>query len=271
MKHLQQFLATCQTRSTREAYDERIGRFYRWLGRRSATKQVVRQYWTSMIGEGLANQTIKLHHQTLRQWFGWLMEEHQLKDNPVGKIRLDVPASQRRGFTAEEVEKLLLCANGEWKGMIILGYETSLRLGDIAMLQWSSVFLDGQMIHVTPSKTKRFAKTVSIPMTQRVVDLLTPMIPKTEGVQYLFPHASVHYRTDGAKSLSAQFHSLSKRAGVQNGGFHGLRHSFVSRLVDAGINHLTIMSMTGHSVGEIGRYAHPSDQAKREALTMLNR
>lgn len=260
-----------RTRATTVAYDERITRFYRWLGTKAATKQVLKQYLSSMIASGLANQTIKLHHQTLRQWFNWLVEEHQLKENPVGKIRLDVPESRRRGFTNEEVEKLLLCANGEWKAMILVGYETGLRLGDIATLQWPSVDLAERVISVMPSKTKRFAKKVSIPMTEQLAEQMKTIQPNMDHVQYVFPHASVHYRTDGSKSLSAQFHSLAKRAGVSNGGYHGLRYSFVSRLVDSGANHLVIISMTGHSISEVGRYAHPSNDAKRDALTMLNR
>jgi hypothetical protein len=59
---------------------------------------------------------------------------------------------ERRAFTVPEVKKVLAAANEEWRGMVLTGLYTGLRLGDIANLIWGSVDLKQQEINLLTGK-----------------------------------------------------------------------------------------------------------------------
>ena len=52
--------------------------------------------------------------------------------------------------------------------------------------------------------------------------------------------------------------------------FHDLRHTFASRLADAGVDAFTITELMGHSTLEMTkRYTHVTDERKRNAVAAL--
>lgn len=71
--------------------------------------------------------------------------------------------------------------------------------------------------------------------------------------------------------LPMEFRVICDAAGLPEHSFHSYRHGFVSRLLNQGVGHLVIASMTGHSLEQIETYAHVSADAKRAALGIMNR
>ena len=59
-------------------------------------------------------------------------------------------------------------------------------------------------------------------------------------------------------------------AKVTNFHFHDLRHTFASRLADAGVDAFTIAELMGHSTLEMTkRYTHVTDERKARAVAAL--
>jgi integrase len=214
------------------------------------------------------------------------MEEGLLGYNPAIGIKpllLD-DSIPREPFSREEVLALVEAATSEdWKGAVLFGAFTGLRLGDIASLSWGAVDLAAGMIRVTPKKTRRTKKEVVIPIHPELADFLerhpiggnrdeAPVFPSLDGVG-----------TSGGKGLSAQFVAIMKLAGVSRGessrsggeeggegeaayrvgrvvyarGFHSLRHTFTSWLANEDIPEDLRMLLTGHSDTAVHRgYTH---------------
>lgn len=63
--------------------------------------------------------------------------------------------SKRRPFTMAELRKILKVADEEWQGMILMGRNTGLRLGDIATLTWANIDLQNQQLYVATRKPGR--------------------------------------------------------------------------------------------------------------------
>jgi integrase len=69
------------------------------------------------------------------------------------------------------------------------------------------------------------------------------------------------------KSLTQAWRRLFAKAGVQDARFHDLRHTFITRRVEAGTDILTLAEITGHrELKMLRRYYHASDDAKLAAV-----
>ena len=87
-------------------------------------------------------------------------------------------------------------------------------------------------------------------------------------VEFVFtnPDTGTRY-TDIRKSFSA----ACREAGITNFTFHDLRHTFGTRLADAGVDVVKIKELMGHaSIVTTMRYIHATDQGKRGAITVLS-
>ena len=66
------------------------------------------------------------------------------------------------------------------------------------------------------------------------------------------------------------FKSACQAAGVLNLTFHDLRHTFGTRLADAGVNIVKIAELMGHqSILTTRRYTHATDEGKHAAIAQL--
>ena len=73
----------------------------------------------------------------------------------VTMIRVKAREQSRRPFTMGELKQIMNVANDEWRGLILMGLYTGLRLSDIATLTWANVDLQEQEIRVVSGKTDR--------------------------------------------------------------------------------------------------------------------
>ena len=80
------------------------------------------------------------------------------------------------------------------------------------------------------------------------------------------------YRNKPLKDIRTAFKNACDRAGIKNLRFHDLRHTFATRLVLAGVDLATVSKLLGHSSIQMTmRYAHPTPEALKSAVSKLNR
>lgn len=169
----------------------------------------------------------------------------------------------RRAFTHEE-ERAVLEASREiddWYGVCIVARYTGLRKTDILKLEWDNIYDD--LIVLVPSKTKRFKTKVQIPIHPRVDEVLRER--KDNGSDYVFPGMS-------KDSRGQRFHNVLTRAKVSDReyilDFHCWRHTFRTRLRDAGVSEKICNELGGWSEsGEGDRYDHALEPY-RKAIEM---
>jgi len=73
------------------------------------------------------------------------------------------------------------------------------------------------------------------------------------------------------KQLGSRLRShLPRRANIKNLRFHDLRHAFATRLVESGVDLITVKELLGHSTVKITeRYTHPNQKLKEKAVELL--
>ena len=75
-----------------------------------------------------------------------------------------------------------------------------------------------------------------------------------------------------ARNLTRAFYSALEKAEITNFRFHDLRHTFATRLAQAGVDLYKVQRLLGHkSPTMTQRYAHHSPESLREGVLILER
>ena len=213
-----------------------------------------------------------------------LIDANQAERVPLLKSRR---SSKRRAFTLEELKQVLAVADDEWRGMILVGIYTGLRLGDIAQMKCSNVDLDTKEIRLRTGKTER---DMAIPMAKSLVSFFGKMKAKWQQGDPVFPRVCACYEESPNNGrLSKQFYQVLVAAGlaekrtfketgeghsvkhVQNElSFHSLRHTATSLLKNAGVSDVVARDIIGHESEAISRvYTHIDTETKRKAVDKM--
>ena len=128
-------------------------------------------------------------------------------------------------------------------------------------LRWEKVDFQRDVIYVPNSKT---GKDYGVPMNADVRDTLLQLRSHTNRSDYVFmnPKTNKPYA-----DLKKAFGTACRLAGIRDLHWHDLRHTFGTRLAEAGCSEATIAELMGHSDPKTTRrYTHATDRAKRAAV-----
>jgi integrase len=253
--------------STLGRYQQIVSAFLSFLGTRAelrleaiTTEDFIR-YRDQLLKEGRTPRTVNVTiRKILKRPFTAAVNEGLITRNPISSIRHLLDVSVEKGvFTPEEIARLLVVADCDWRGLIMAGYFTGGRLGDLARLTWQSIDLAERSIMFTQKKT---GAKIKVPIHHELLDLLLSRSVPDDGRKPLFP--TLYKKPGPGKSgLSMAFKRIMERAGIDDGiarerlgkagrsvsrlSFHSLRHSFTSALANAGVPPELRQKLTGHA------------------------
>ena len=196
--------------------------------------------------EGRAPGTVNLAIKILKIPLNLARRQGLIASKPAEAIEMLSADTVEKGvFSPEAVSSLLKAAKWEWQGLILAGFYTGSRAGDLANLKWSSVDMARKTISFGQRKTKRF---VEIPIHAEIEKWLVEEFKQRPNAEFVFPKFAG--KPIGSRGgISGQFPLLVKKAGHANlitakAGekgrarssltFHSLRHSFNSAMANAG-------------------------------------
>lgn len=164
--------------------------------------------------------------------------------------------SIKEPFTADEVKSLVKVAQDEWKGAIILGATTGLRLGDVVSLKWENIDRASGFMTVETIKT---GEVLTLPIH---TDFEAYLKSRQQGIGKAPVFTDlITKKINGRAGLSRQFRGLMKKAKIKersiaakggagrtrfSKGFHSLRHSFASVLANRNVSAEVRQRLTGH-------------------------
>jgi integrase len=185
--------------------------------------------------------------------------------NPVRKVKFFREFNNRlRILNPEEEEKLLRYAIPYLQDLIRFALNTGLRIGEIFSLRWSHVDLPREILNVFASKTQTFREIPINAETRKVLEAWM-LNKKNEGVFYN-PQTGKPF-----VDLKTGFALACEKAGISDVTWHTLRHTFASRLVNNGVDIVTVKELLGHSsISVTMRYAHTNIESKRAAVEKLD-
>lgn len=164
---------------THERYESAMGHVLDFLGGKANrdishlnAKEIsaLRDFLSKKLTPNSANFCVKVLRAALNQ----ARRDGFTETNEASRVTLiqRVKKFSRRPFSMDELKKVLNAANHEWRGMILVGLYTGLRLGDIALLTWANLDLQQQELTVSTQKTGR----------RQIVPLVKPLLRYVEAL-----------------------------------------------------------------------------------------
>ena len=203
-------------------------------------------------------------------WEGLSRVRDGVVTNPWRKVVPETHDSKRgKAFTLDQELAVIEAADKAGHGWGLacrIARYTGLRYGDIARLAWDRVDLDAREIALEPSKTERHGISVRIPVTAVLHDALSAARLADPFGGKLFPNLSgllANRHTDYA------FSKVLTAAKIGEGyTFHSWRHTFRTRLAEAGVSNETAKRLGGwREDTTAARYDHDTHMKElREAV-----
>jgi integrase len=211
----------------------------------------------------LSETTVNRDLEVLRHLLFWAADEGYLPANPLSRMPMVRERRKVRGvMSLDEEARLLGEATAHLFRLVIWALDTGMRRGELLTQRWEHIDLGRRLVAVTHSKTAE-GEAREIPLTNRLFELLQTT-RRSEGLVFQFKGHSIH-------SVKTAWRTAIRKSGIRYYRFHDLRHTFNTRLMEAGVMQDVRKALMGHSSGEDVHsiYTHVELPAKREAIRKL--
>lgn len=198
----------------------------------------------------------------LKTVFNKAAEWGRLESSPLKNVKkFKEPNPKDRILTPDEMNTLIEVAENHLKPILIIALNTGMRRGEILGLKWENVNLSKRHIHIEDSKS---GKSRDIPMNSLVIEALSTIHQNSE---YVFFNPKTKRPIQDVKKA---FKTACKNTNIKGVRFHDLRHTAGTRMVEAGVDLVTIKEILGHSTIQMTmRYCHPTPENRRKAVEKL--
>jgi integrase len=239
-------------------------------------KRELAKFVSKMQAGGSSAKTINNHLGILSSMLSTAIDWEILETAPDIKwLKTKKPEIDWLEF--DEVDRLLEAVEEEWRVMVLTGYKTGMRLGELCALRIPNVDLVRQQIRIVEAATRGIVTTPkggrsrTVPIGDDLAEDLERHIrrSKLKG-DLVFP------RSDGSILQRSHVKRVIPRAcrvaGLRDTiGWHTLRHTYASHLVILGAPIKVVQDLMGHATLEMTmRYAHLAPDVKHSAVGLLD-
>ena len=187
---------------------------------------------------------------------------------PFRGIALNQEGEERlRWLTEDEAARLVAIAAPWLRDLIEVGLDTGLRRSNLVGLQWDWLHEQGTVLMVPRQLVKAKKATVLIPLTSRAATIIQRQVRHGDA-PCVFTHSEG--RAYSLAQVSMAVIRAAKQAQLSDVSLHTLRHTFISRLVQAGRPLPEVAALAGHrDIKMTMRYAHLAPSHLRAGIAAL--
>lgn len=236
----------------------------------SITSQDVRDFITKRLAGKIVKgklprpATVNRERAFLSSVLNMAWMEGKIRMNPARPVKALEEGNRRDRVFSDEEEAAIRKGCPLWlRELFDVGINTGMRVSEILHLQWADVDFRRRFIYVADSKTH---EPRNIDMNSTVHEILKAKAP-FPGQKVEQPYVFTNPETKKPYNVSSVCHAFNRvRKAVEKAGeaanlagltFHRTRHTFVSRMIEAGQNPLKVKAQTGHKTDAMfNRYLH---------------
>jgi integrase len=214
---------------------------------------------------------------TLRKILNSAVEWGELETAPKFP-RVKIPEQAFKFYDADEARRLIAAGAGlEDRALLTFALHSGCRAGEQLAVRWDDLDMKLKIVTFSRSSTRgivrdstKSGKLRTVPLTDALLDVLRELRAARALVQ-LDGDDLVFAGPDGEPLNVDRLHRVlrraQKRAGLREGRWHDLRHSYASILTMAGTPIRNVQSWLGHAtIGMTMRYSHLAPDHGREHL-----
>jgi integrase len=254
------------------------------------TLQMLNSFYTALAGKVGAHTVHKVHN-IINNSFKFAVRDGLIPFNPATNALLPkFIIEQKSALSSDDLAKLMSTAKAYQSQpttktknaypLISLAVNTGCRRGELAALQWDEVDLENNTITIrqavmeinghcligTP-KTESSIRTIYI--SPAMTEILEGHRQVATG-KFVFPALNNPDKPMMPSHINRFFYAVTKKAGLKCG-FHTLRHSHITQLIENGVNIKTIKDRAGHSqISTTMGYCHPSKIKDMQAASIFD-
>ena len=239
-------------------------------------------------GKGLSPNFIKTILSVIQNSLKTAHLVGYLPEYSANKIkRPKIVEKQVECFSIQEQKKIeeaaLSAKKDKYRGIVLCLY-TGLRIGELLALTWNDIDFEKSILSVTKTchdgnengehiriidtpKTENSRR--QIPLSKTLVKMLKDMKKKSK-CEFVI--------ADGEKSVFIRsyqrtFELLLKKLKLPHKGFHSLRHTFATLVLECGMDVKSLSEILGHknAIITLNRYAHSLWEHKAEMMNNLSK
>ncbi len=248
---------------------KRLTEFFGGCTLAEISPQKIADYKKHRREAGIKTATLARELELLRAALNIAVREWEwIEINPFWKVKIEQPKGHKeRWLTHDEEEKLIKAAPAWLKDIITFALNTGMRREEIVSLKWPQVDLSRRTVTLIETKNGEIR---TLPLNPTACELLTRINRGRNGSEYVFPSETGSKR-NGRNVLRA-IYSAKVKSGIDHVCVHDLRHTFASRVSQAGIDLYSNSKLMGHkSTKMTTRYAHHNPESLRPAVEALEK
>lgn len=251
--------------------------------------------------DGSGGLSVKMIKDIMTLWNSILKSADQEQLVTYIRHRYKYPSVDSRkhnvkSLSMERQVQLIHCLKDSFdyqKVGILLALYTGMRIGEICALRWKNIDLDRGVIHVSetlqrisvksweknPVEKNRSVSEVVItspksPASIRTIPLAKDFINKLKKIQQIDDAFFLTGEADRymePRTYRDYYTRLLKRLNLYYVPFHGLRHTFATRCIEAGCDYKTVSELLGHSDVKttLHLYVHSDMEYKKNCIESM--
>ncbi len=210
---------------------------------------------TDWINPSWAQSSIRGATIAVQRAFKWSVLQGYIGKSPL--VNLEKPMAERRDNcpTKEDYEAILKLATGSFKPLLEFVWESGCRPQEVVILEARHFKGDRLELMVSESKGKKQKRVIYL--TDKAAGIIRDRIAENQA--RIFVNRSG--RPWNAYSINCRLCRIAEKTG-RKFAFYDLRHSFATRMLEAGLDHFTVAKLMGHKDASMlaKNYSHLGEQ-----------